>query len=71
MMLLSHPSFSKITDNKIRLWDKSVKYLFLHARSPRGEKNLKKYEKTASTGSLSQKKLINYVDEEFVQKILN
>ncbi|POG73481.1 hypothetical protein GLOIN_2v1772340 [Rhizophagus irregularis DAOM 181602=DAOM 197198] len=35
------------------------------------DKNLKKYEKTVSTGSLSQKELIDYVDEEFVQKILS
>ncbi|UZO19649.1 uncharacterized protein OCT59_010929 [Rhizophagus irregularis] len=52
-------SSSKITDDKIRLWDESVKCLFLRARSP------------ASTGSLSQKELIDYVDEEFVQKILS
>ncbi|CAG8778486.1 3459_t:CDS:2, partial [Rhizophagus irregularis] len=30
-------SSSKITDDKIRLWDESVKCLFLRARSPRGE----------------------------------
>ncbi|CAB4390324.1 unnamed protein product [Rhizophagus irregularis] len=110
-------SSSKITDDKIRLWDESVKCLFLRARSPRGEvfdelitkifkikihlNEAKSYlEKTrkffidfrnkfnqiiltsveefkeirknrASTGSLSQKELINYVDEEFVQKILS
>ncbi|CAB5380362.1 unnamed protein product [Rhizophagus irregularis] len=110
-------SSSKITDDKIRLWDESVKYLFLRARSPRGEvfdelitkifkikihsNEAKSYlEKTrkffidfrnkfnqiiltsveefkeirknrASTGSLSQKELIDYVDEEFVQKILS
>ncbi|CAB5089643.1 unnamed protein product [Rhizophagus irregularis] len=29
-------SSSKITDDKIRLWDESVKCLFLRARSPRG-----------------------------------
>ncbi|UZO14137.1 uncharacterized protein OCT59_005605 [Rhizophagus irregularis] len=46
-------SSSKITDDKIRLWDESVKCLFLRARSPRGEE------------------LIDYVDEEFVQKILS
>ncbi|CAB4401066.1 unnamed protein product [Rhizophagus irregularis] len=110
-------SSSKITDDKIRLWDESVKCLFLRARSPRGEvfdelitkifkikihsNEAKSYlEKTrkffidfrnkfnqiiltsveefkeirknrASTGSLSQKELIDYVDEEFVQKILS
>ncbi|CAB4445567.1 unnamed protein product [Rhizophagus irregularis] len=30
-------SSSKITDDKIRLWDESIKCLFLRARSPRGE----------------------------------
>ncbi|CAB4376077.1 unnamed protein product [Rhizophagus irregularis] len=110
-------SSSKITDDKIRLWDESVKCLFLRARSLRGEvfdelitkifkikihlNEAKGYlEKTrkffidfrnkfnqiiltsveefkeirknrASTGSLSQKELIDYVDEEFVQKILS
>ncbi|CAB4377171.1 unnamed protein product [Rhizophagus irregularis] len=110
-------SSSKITDDKIRLWDESVKCLFLRARSLRGEvfdelitkifkikihsNEAKSYlEKTrkffidfrnkfnqiiltsveefkeirknrASTGSLSQKELIDYVDEEFVQKILS
>ncbi|UZO00442.1 uncharacterized protein OCT59_011576 [Rhizophagus irregularis] len=110
-------SSSKITDDKIRLWDESVKCLFLRARSPRGEvfdelitkifkikihsneakSYLKKTRKffidfrnkfnqiiltsveefkeirknRASTGSLSQKELIDYVDEEFVQKILS
>ncbi|CAB4401593.1 unnamed protein product [Rhizophagus irregularis] len=110
-------SSSKITDDKIRLWDESVKCLFLRARSPRGEvfdelitkifkikihsNEAKSYlEKTrkffidfrnkfnqiiltsveefkeirknrASTGSLSQKELIDYVDKEFVQKILS
>ncbi|UZO08780.1 uncharacterized protein OCT59_029031 [Rhizophagus irregularis] len=110
-------SSSKITDDKIRLWNESVKCLFLRARSPRGEvfdelitkifkikihsNEAKSYlEKTqkffidfrnkfnqiiltsveefkeirknrASTGSLSQKELIDYVDEEFVQKILS
>ncbi|CAB4392198.1 unnamed protein product [Rhizophagus irregularis] len=110
-------SSSKITDDKIRLWDESVKCLFLRVRSPRGEvfdelitkifkikihsNEAKSYlEKTrkffidfrnkfnqiiltsveefkeirknrASTGSLSQKELIDYVDEEFVQKILS
>ncbi|CAB4431786.1 unnamed protein product [Rhizophagus irregularis] len=108
---------SKITDDKIRLWDESIKCLFLRARSPRGEvfdelitkifkikihsNEAKSYlEKTrkffidfrnkfnqiiltsveefkeirknrASTGSLSQKELIDYVDKEFVQKILS
>ncbi|UZO17386.1 uncharacterized protein OCT59_008742 [Rhizophagus irregularis] len=61
---------SKITDDKIRLWDESVKCLFLCARSPREEfKEIRKNR--ASTGSLSQKELIDYVDEEFVQKILS
>ncbi|CAB4411653.1 unnamed protein product [Rhizophagus irregularis] len=110
-------SSSKITDDKIRLWDESVKCLFLRARSPRGEvfdelitkifkirihsNEAKSYlEKTrkffidfrnkfnqiiltsveefkeirknrASTGNLSQKELKDYVDEEFVQKILS
>ncbi|CAB4431079.1 unnamed protein product [Rhizophagus irregularis] len=110
-------SSSKITDDKIRLWDESIKCLFLRARSPRGEvfdelitkifkikihsNEAKSYlEKTrkffidfrnkfnqiiltsveefkeirknrASTGSLSQKELIDYVDKEFVQKILS
>ncbi|CAB4420667.1 unnamed protein product [Rhizophagus irregularis] len=111
-------SSSKITDvNKIRLWDESIKCLFLRARSPRDEvfdelitkifkikihsNEAKSYlEKTqkffidfrnkfnqiiltsveefkeirknrASTGSLSQKELIDYVDKEFVQKILS
>ncbi|CAB5371144.1 unnamed protein product [Rhizophagus irregularis] len=50
-------SSSKITDDKIRLWD---------------EKEFKEIRKNrASTGSLSQKELIDYVDEEFVQKILS
>ncbi|CAB4384560.1 unnamed protein product [Rhizophagus irregularis] len=63
-------SSSKITDDKIRLWDESVKCLFLRARSPREEfKEIRKNR--ASTGSLSQKELIDYVDEEFVQKILS
>ncbi|GBC23977.2 hypothetical protein GLOIN_2v1769062 [Rhizophagus irregularis DAOM 181602=DAOM 197198] len=78
---------SKITDDKIRLWDESVKCLFLCARSPRGEvfdenkfnqiiltsvEEFKEIRKNrASTGSLSQKELIDYVDEEFVQKILS
>ncbi|CAB4383507.1 unnamed protein product [Rhizophagus irregularis] len=58
-------SSSKITDDKIRLWDESVKCLFLRARSPREEfKEIRKNR--ASTGSLSQKELIDYVDEEFV-----
>ncbi|CAB4438497.1 unnamed protein product [Rhizophagus irregularis] len=65
-------SSSKITDDKIRLWDESIKCLFLRARSPRGEKNFKEIRKNrASTGSLSQKELIDYVDKEFVQKILS
>ncbi|CAB4383114.1 unnamed protein product [Rhizophagus irregularis] len=110
-------SSSKIMDDKIRLWDESVKCLFLRARSLRGEvfdelitkifkikihsneakSYLKKTRKffidfrnkfnqiiltsveefkeirknRASTGSLSQKELIDYVDEEFVQKILS
>ncbi|UZO15061.1 uncharacterized protein OCT59_006497 [Rhizophagus irregularis] len=110
-------SSSKITDDKIRLWDESVKCLFLRARSSRDEvfdelitkifkikihsNEAKSYlEKTrkffidfrnkfnqiiltsveefkeirknrASTRSLSQKELIDYVDEEFVQKILS
>ncbi|GBC28374.1 uncharacterized protein OCT59_000819 [Rhizophagus irregularis] len=63
-------SSSKIMDDKIRLWDESVKCLFLGARSPREEfKEIRKNR--ASTGSLSQKELIDYVDEEFVQKILS
>ncbi|CAB4375916.1 unnamed protein product [Rhizophagus irregularis] len=63
-------SSSKITDDKIRLWDESVKCLFLRARSPREEfKEIRKNR--ASTESLSQKELIDYVDEEFVQKILS
>ncbi|UZO23420.1 uncharacterized protein OCT59_015760 [Rhizophagus irregularis] len=63
-------SSSKITDDKIRLWDESVKCLFLRARSLREEfKEIRKNR--ASTGSLSQKELIDYVDEEFVQKILS
>ncbi|CAB4429123.1 unnamed protein product [Rhizophagus irregularis] len=50
-------SSSKITDDKIRLWD---------------EKEFKEIRKNrASTGSLSQKELIDYVDKEFVQKILS
>ncbi|CAB4443085.1 unnamed protein product [Rhizophagus irregularis] len=85
-------SSSKITDDKIRLWDESIKCLFLRARSPRGEvfdelitkifkikihsneakKEFKEIRKNrASTGSLSQKELIDYVDKEFVQKILS
>ncbi|GBC30552.2 hypothetical protein GLOIN_2v1876551 [Rhizophagus irregularis DAOM 181602=DAOM 197198] len=80
-------SSSKITDDKIRLWDESVKCLFLRARSLRGEvfdenkfnqiiltsvEEFKEIRKNrASTGSLSQKELIDYVDEEFVQKILS
>ncbi|CAB5379655.1 unnamed protein product [Rhizophagus irregularis] len=59
-------SSSKITDDKIRLWDESVKCLFLRARSPCGE-----VFDEVSTGSLSQKELIDYVDEKFVQKILS
>ncbi|CAB4379271.1 unnamed protein product [Rhizophagus irregularis] len=63
-------SSSKIMDDKIRLWDESVKCFFLCARSPREEfKEIRKNR--ASTGSLSQKELIDYVDEEFVQKILS
>ncbi|CAB5379937.1 unnamed protein product [Rhizophagus irregularis] len=80
-------SSSKIMDDKIRLWDESVKCLFLRARSSRGEvfdenkfnqiiltsvEEFKEIRKNrASTGSLSQKELIDYVDEEFVQKILS
>ncbi|CAB4443488.1 unnamed protein product [Rhizophagus irregularis] len=85
-------SSSKITDDKIRLWDESIKCLFLRARSPRGEvfdelitkifkikihsneakKEFKEIRKNrASTRSLSQKELIDYVDKEFVQKILS
>ncbi|CAB4407231.1 unnamed protein product [Rhizophagus irregularis] len=110
-------SSSKITDDKIRLWDESVKCLFLHARSSCGEvfdelitkifkikihsneakSYLKKTQKffidfrnkfnqiiltsieefkeirknRAFTGNLSQKELIDYVDKEFVQKILS
>ncbi|GET58933.1 hypothetical protein GLOIN_2v1876551 [Rhizophagus irregularis DAOM 181602=DAOM 197198] len=89
-------SSSKITDDKIRLWDESVKYLFLRARNksacylekPRkffidfrnkfnqiiltSVEEFKEIRKNrASTGSLFQKELIDYVDEEFVQKILS
>ncbi|PKB99885.1 hypothetical protein RhiirA5_366072, partial [Rhizophagus irregularis] len=71
-------SSSKIIDDKIRPWDESVKCLFLYARSPRDFRNkfnqiiltfVEKFKEIrknrASTGSLSQKELIDYVDEEF------
>ncbi|CAB5175640.1 unnamed protein product [Rhizophagus irregularis] len=49
-------SSSKITDDKIRLWDESVKCLFLRARSPREEfKEIRKkqsiYRKFISKGT--------------------
>ncbi|CAG8751944.1 14350_t:CDS:2, partial [Rhizophagus irregularis] len=42
-----------------------LEILRLALKMNKTDKNLKKYEKTASTGSLSQKELIDYVDEEF------
>ncbi|PKB98586.1 hypothetical protein RhiirA5_506114 [Rhizophagus irregularis] len=75
------------SSNKIMDVNESVKCLFLHARSPRGEvfdenkfnqiiltsvEEFKEIRKNStSTESLSQKKLIDYIDEEFVQKMLS
>ncbi|CAB4406991.1 unnamed protein product [Rhizophagus irregularis] len=75
-------SSSKITDDKIRLWDESIKCLFLRARSPRGEvfdELITKISKLKYTQTklksiyrkFISKELIDYVDEEFVQKILS
>ncbi|GBC42656.2 hypothetical protein GLOIN_2v1769062 [Rhizophagus irregularis DAOM 181602=DAOM 197198] len=72
-------SSSKITDDKIpKSYLEKTRKFFIDFRNKFNQiiltsvKEFKEIRKNrASTGSLSQKELIDYVDEEFVQKILS
>ncbi|CAB4396644.1 unnamed protein product [Rhizophagus irregularis] len=70
---------SKNTEDKIRLWDESVKCLFLRVRNPSSEAldNLVvkifwfKIYTSEARGYLDKTQIKDYVDENVVQKLLN